>query len=91
MVAVFFDQRGCLLVVACQQHFAAAAHTQRRLVAVQGLGAVLLALYQQELEQVRQDGTVETYGVLYQQDGLNADLEDVVLGVHLVLNQLDDG
>ena len=90
MVAVFVDQGRGLLEIAGQEHLAAAAHAQRRLVLVQGLGRELLALLEQELEQVGQHRTVEPDGILDHDYGLDAYFQDVMFGVHAVLHQLDD-
>ena len=58
---------------------------------VERLGTEILALLLEELVEVGQDGGVEADAIRYQQDELYAHRVDVVLQVHLILNQLDDG
>ena len=91
VVAVTVDQRGGLLVVARHKHLAASAHTEHRLVLVQRLGREHHRLLEQELEQIGHDRAVEADRVLDEEDGLHSDLVEVVVGVHAVFYQLDDG
>ena len=58
---------------------------------VQGFGGKLLALAEHELVEIGQHGRIEADGVFHEQNHLHTDFLDVVLQVHLVLNQLDDG
>ena len=58
---------------------------------IQRFGGELLALLQYEFIEVGQDGRVETDAVFYQKNNLHADFTDIMLQIHLVFNQLDDG
>ena len=60
-------------------------------MAVQGLGGDPLALNEYVAVEVGQDRAVEAHRVLHEEYHLNAGLLDVVLNVHLVLDELDDG
>ena len=91
VVRVAFVECHCLLIVACQHHFRSATHTQRSSVAVECLGREAFALREYVVVEVGQYGAVEAYAVLHQQYHLHATLVDVVLKVHLVLYQLDNG
>ena len=51
----------------------------------------MLVLFQYVTVKIGQDRTVKTNAVLYQQDHLHAPFGDIVLQVHLVFHQLDDG
>ena len=58
---------------------------------VQRLFGEHLALLQHELIQMRQGGRIETDGIFHQQDNLHPHACRVVGGVHLVLDEFDDG
>ena len=58
---------------------------------VEGLRREMLTLHQQIAVEVGQDGGIEADAVLHEQDHLHAGLRNVVLEVHLVLDELDDG
>ena len=60
-------------------------------MAVEGFLGKILALLEDIAVEVGQDGTVEAHGVFYQEYHLHACLPDIVLQVHLILNELDDG
>ena len=60
-------------------------------MAVQGFLGKVLALLQDIIIEVGQDGTIETNGVFYQEYHLHTRLPDIMLQIHLILNQLDDG
>ena len=79
------------LVVARQHHLGAPSHAQHGLVPVECLGRERLRLPQDELVERGQYRRVEAHRVLDEQYHLYAHLRDVVLGVHLVLDELDDG
>ena len=91
VVLVFFIDAVCLVVGTCQDYLGTSSHAQGALVGIQGLGTEFLALLEDKLVEIGQDGGVETHLVLHQQDDLHAHLVDIVLQVHLVLDQLDDG
>ena len=84
-------KRHRLLVVTGQHHLGSAPHAQSRRVAIECLLREILALGQDVTIQVWQYAAIETYGVFHQQYHLHASLLDIVLQVHLVLYQLDDG
>ena len=58
---------------------------------VEGLSREVLRLRQYVIIKVREHGRVEADVVLDQQNHLHTSFVDVVLDVHLVLNELDDG
>ena len=80
-----------LLIVAGQHHLGAPAHTQHTLVLVEGLGREEARLGEDELIDNRQYRRVEAHRVLDKEYHLHAHAVDVVLGVELVLEQLDYG
>ncbi len=80
-----------LLIGAGEHHLRPSAHAQRGGVGVEGLGGEVAALLEYVAIEVGQDGGVEPHGVLYEQNHLHASLIHVVLDVHLVLDELDDG
>ena len=80
-----------LLVGACQHHLWAATLALRRGVRVERLGGEALALEEDIAVEIGQHGGVEPDVVLDEQYHLHTGLLDVVLDVHLVLEQLDDG
>ena len=91
VVLVLVIQVHGFLVRTGQHDFRTTAHAQRTLVLVQGFGGKLLALAEHELVEIGQYGRIEPDGVFHKQNHLYTDFLDVVLQVHLVLNQLDDG
>ena len=58
---------------------------------VQRLGREVLRLCQNIVIEVREHGRIETDIILYEEDHLHTCLTDIVLNIHLVLNQFDDG
>ena len=60
-------------------------------MAVEGFLGETFALHEQEVVEVGQNGTVEAYGVFHKQNHLHPTLPDVVLKIHLVFDELDDG
>ena len=60
-------------------------------MAVEGFLGKILTLLEDIVVEVGQDGTVEAHGVFYQEYHLHACLPDIVLQVHLILYELDDG
>ena len=91
VVVELFVDGPCLLVAACQHHFWSAAHTHCCRVRVQGLSGEVLTLDEQVVIEVREDGRIEADAVLDEEDELYARLLNVVLEVHAVLDELDDG
>ena len=79
-----------LLVVGGKHHLGASALTLSSGMGVQGLRREPLRLGEDIVIEVWQDGRVETDVILHQQDHLHTRLLDIVLNVHLVLQQLDD-
>ena len=91
VVGMCVVERGGFLVGARQSDLRTTAHAQRTLVLVEGFGGKLLTLLQDELIKLGQDGGVEPNVVFDEKDELHSTLFDVVIEVHLVLEQLDDG
>ena len=79
-----------LLVVGGGQDLGACAFAQDLLLFVEGVLQEFGVLQQDQLVEFGQVGRVEADRVLDQQNGLHAALDDILLGVHLVLDQLDD-
>ena len=84
-------EQPCLLVVAGQDYLGPPSHAQHLEACVEGLGGELQALLQHELVERGQDAGVEAYAVLHDEQHLHAGRPYVVLQVHAVLHQLDDG
>ena len=80
-----------LLVVRGQHHLRTATLALGGGVGVQRLGREALRLCQYVIIEVWQYGGVEAYVVLDEQNHLHTGLAYVVLNVHLVLQQFDDG
>ena len=80
-----------LFVGTGEYHLRTATHSHRGSMAVEGFLGKILALLEDIVVEVGQDGTVEAHGVFYQEYHLHACLPDIVLQVHLILNELDDG
>ncbi len=91
MLAVVVVEPPGLLVVARQHHLWPSAHAQHGLVGVERLGGEPLRLAQDELIERGQNRGVEAHRVLNEQNHLYAHAHNVVLGIQLVLEQLDDG
>ena len=81
----------CLLIVSGQHHLGSSAHTERGRMGIQGFGGKPLALGQDIAVEIGQHRRIETDAVFHQQNHLHTGLLDVVLQVHLVLDELDDG
>jgi len=79
-----------LLVVGGEQDLGACAFAQDLLLFVEGVLQEFGVLQQDQFVEFGQVGRVEADRVLDQQNGLHAALDDILLGVHLVLDQLDD-
>ena len=84
-------ERGGFLVGARQSDLRTTAHAQGAPVLVEGFGGKLLTLLQDELIKLGQDGGVEPNVVFDENDELHSTLFYVVIEVHFVLEQLDDG
>ena len=91
VVLVFLIELNSLVIGTGQQHLWTAAHAQRGGMAVEGLGGEVLTLLQDIVVEVGQDAGIEADGVLDKENHLHAGRLDVVVDVHLVLNELDDG
>ena len=91
VVGMCVVERGGFFVGARQSDLRTTAHAQCALVLVEGFGGKLLTLLQDELIKLGQDGGVEPNVVFDENDELYSTLFDVVIEVHLVLEQLDDG
>ena len=91
VVGILLVQRHRLLIVAGEHHLWTSAHTQRGGMAVERLRGEALALGENVVVEIGKNGAVEADAVLHEQNHLHATLLDVVLEVHLVLDELDDG
>ena len=91
VVGILIVDADGLLVGARKHHLGTSALALRRGVRIEGLGRETLALHKDIAVKIGQYGRVEAYAVLHQQYHLHAGLLDVVLDVHLVFEQLDDG
>ena len=80
-----------LLVAAGQQDLGPGPFAEHLLLLVEGVLQELGVLQQDQLVEFGQIGRVEADRVLDEQDRLHAADRDVLLGVHLVLDELDDG
>ena len=80
----------CLVEVTGQHNLRTTTHTQRLERGIEGFGGKLEALLEHELIEAGEDGRIETDVVLDHQYHTHTRL-DIVLEVHLVLEQLDDG
>ena len=87
---VAFVQFHGLFVAAGQQDFGTRAFAKHLLLFVEGVFQKLGVLQQKQFIELGQIGRIEADGVLDQQDGLHAAFEDVLVGVHLVLDEFDD-
>ena len=90
LLVAFVQLRG-LLVAAGQQDLGPGALAEDLLLRVEGVLDELGVLQQDEFVELGQVGRVEADRVLDEQDGLHASFADVLGGVHLVLDELDDG
>ena len=82
----------CGFFVGARQHdFGTSAHAEGALVFVEGFGGELHALLQHEFVQLGQDGGIEADVVFYEDDLLHTAFFDVVVEIHFVFNQFDDG
>ena len=78
-------------VGAGEHDFRTSAHAKGALVFVEGFGGKLHALLQHEFVQLGQNRGIETDIVFDKNNLLHAPFFDVVIEIHLVFNQLDDG
>ncbi len=90
IVFVTVVEFGSFVVAGCQQDFRAGALAQHLLLLVERIFQEFGILQQQQFVEFGQVGGVEADRILDQQDGLHTAVQDVFLGVHLVLDQLDD-
>ena len=91
VVGILIVKRQRLLIVACEHHLWTSAHTQRGGMTVERLRGEALALCEDVVVEIGKNRTVEADAVLHEQYHLHATLQYVVLEVHLVLYELDDG
>ena len=90
LLVLFVEVHG-LFVGTCQHNLRPSPHAQCALVAVECFGGEVETLLQHELIEFRQNGRVETYAVFYKKNHLHTHFLHVVLQVHLVFDELDDG
>ena len=86
-----FIEVHCFFIRTGKYNLGTAAHSQRPLMFVQSFRGKLLTLGEDKLIKIRQDRRIETDGIFHQQDHLNANFIDIMLQIHLILDQLDDG
>ena len=80
-----------VLVVGRQKYLRAGTLALNLLLLVVGIFQKLTVLQQHKLVDRRQIGRVVANRVLNQQNRLHTALQDILVGIHSVLNQLDDG
>ena len=80
-----------LFISTSQYHLRTTTHTHGGSMPVQGFLGEVLTLLQNIIIEVRQDGAIEADGILYKKNHLYTSLPDIMLKIHLILNQLDDG
>ena len=90
VLAVAAIQAPCFFVVAGKHDLRAATHAECLKGGIERLGRKFETLLEHELIEVGQNGAVEADIVLHQENHLHACFH-VMLKVHLVLDQLDDG
>ena len=90
VVGKLLVQAPCLLIGSCQHNLWASAHAQGFQRTIQRLGGEGQRLVQDVFVQVGQNAGVEAYRVLHHQEHLHTCRADVVLQVHLVLDEFDD-
>ena len=90
VLAVSVVELGSLVVAAGEEDLGPGAFAEDLLLLVEGVFEELGVLEQDQLVELGQVGRVEADRVLDQKDGLHAAFEDVLVGVHLVLDKLDD-
>ena len=91
IVGMRIVERGGFLVGARQSDLGTTAHAQGALVFIEGFGGKLPTLLQHKLVEFGQHGGIETNVVFDEQNELHSTLFDVVIEIHFVLEQLDDG
>ena len=80
-----------VLVVGCQQDLRTGTLTQNLLLLVVGIFQELTILQQHKFVDRGQVGRVVADRVLDQQNRLHATLQNILVGIHSVLDELDDG
>ena len=90
VLLVFVVELPCLLIVSGQHDFWTSTHPESLQLRVERLSGKQETLLEHEIVEARQDGRIESDGVLHKHDHLHSRL-DVVVEIHLVLNEFDDG
>ncbi len=91
VVAVAVIEGEGFLIVAGEHDFGAPSHAEHLFVFVEGFGGEFARLFEDEFVDDGEHRGVESDGVFDEEDHLDPDAVDVVVGVHLVLEELDDG
>ena len=91
IVGIFLIDAPGLIIGTCQHHLRTASHSERCRMGVQCLRSKALALGKDVTVQIGQHRRIEADGVFHEQNHLHACLLDVMLQVHAVLYQFDDG
>ena len=91
VVLVFLIELHGLIVGTGQQHLWTTTHTQCGGMTVERLGSEILTLLQDIVIEIGQDAGVEPYGILHKQYHLHAGSLNIVIDIHAVLDELDNG
>ena len=91
IVPVLFVEPEGFVVAGGEQDLRAGPLAQHLLLFVEGVLQKPGVLEQEQLVELGQVGRVEADRILDQQNGLHAPFENVLVGVHLVLHEFDDG
>ena len=91
IVLIFLIKSDSIVVIGRHQDLRAGALTGLLLLLVKGIADGRTVLMQEYAVQRRQIGGIVADRVLHQQDRLHAVAQDVVVRVHPILDQLDDG
>ena len=88
---IFFIKADGFFIRGGQHDLGPASHAKHHLVLVQSLGHEVFRLFKDDLVNIGEITGIEADGVLHEQDGLHADFPDVVVDVHFIFDQFDDG
>ena len=80
-----------IVIAACHQDFRSGPLSEHLLLLVQGVAKGVHVLLEHQLVEQRQISRIVADGILYQKNGTHSLFEAVVLRIHLVLDELDDG
>ena len=80
-----------IVIAACHKDFGARTFTGYLLLLIERVTDGITVLAQNQTVKRRQVTGIITYRVLYEKNGTNTLLQDVMLSIHAVLKQFDDG